>query len=172
MQVEAMELNEMAENFPQRLTALGVNYDPKLLANMFSSRRGELNSRAFAIAGTLGLFVSAVMKDWVTGQMSKNMERRGEQLANVLSGLGPAFVKLGQALSLRPDLLPKPYLDALAKLQVCHQHSYAGILNSIFWSKCHVSATTCHVASRQSYMYSAVQVLLSNARFGVMCAIH
>ncbi len=29
----------------------------------------------------------------------------------------PSFVKIGQALSSRPDLLPKPYLEALAVLQ-------------------------------------------------------
>lgn len=109
----------MAENFPQKLTALGVNYDPEVLASMFSSRRGELNSRVFVVAGTLGVFVSAVMRDWVTGQLERNYDRRGQQLASVLSGLGPAFVKLGQALSMRPDLLPKPYLEALEKLQVC-----------------------------------------------------
>jgi len=39
------------------------------------------------------------------------------QLARDLEALGPTFVKLGQVLSSRPDLLPKPYLDALARLQ-------------------------------------------------------
>lgn len=37
--------------------------------------------------------------------------------ARDLESLGPAFVKLGQLLSSRPDLLPLPYLDALARLQ-------------------------------------------------------
>lgn len=40
-----------------------------------------------------------------------------EQLARDLEALGPTFVKLGQVLSSRPDLLPKPYLDALERLQ-------------------------------------------------------
>ncbi|MEM3267841.1 MAG: AarF/ABC1/UbiB kinase family protein [Conexivisphaerales archaeon] len=31
--------------------------------------------------------------------------------------LGPAFIKLGQLLSARPDVLPQPYLDEFAKLQ-------------------------------------------------------
>jgi ubiquinone biosynthesis protein len=34
-----------------------------------------------------------------------------------LVSLGPAFVKLGQILSTRPDLLPQAYVDALADLQ-------------------------------------------------------
>jgi len=40
-----------------------------------------------------------------------------EQLARDLEALGPTFIKLGQLLSTRSDLLPPPYLDALARLQ-------------------------------------------------------
>jgi ubiquinone biosynthesis protein len=40
-----------------------------------------------------------------------------EQLADDLEAMGPTYVKLGQVLSSRPDLLPEPYLRALARLQ-------------------------------------------------------
>lgn len=40
-----------------------------------------------------------------------------EELATDLEKLGPTFIKLGQLLSTRADLLPKPYLDALERLQ-------------------------------------------------------
>ncbi|HEV7785096.1 MAG TPA: AarF/ABC1/UbiB kinase family protein, partial [Thermoanaerobaculia bacterium] len=40
-----------------------------------------------------------------------------EKLAKDLEELGPTFIKLGQLLSTRSDLLPGPYLDALARLQ-------------------------------------------------------
>ncbi len=40
-----------------------------------------------------------------------------EDLATDLERLGPAFIKLGQLLSTRADLLPAPYLDALGRLQ-------------------------------------------------------
>jgi ubiquinone biosynthesis protein len=40
-----------------------------------------------------------------------------EKLARDLEALGPTFIKLGQLLSSRSDLLPTPYLDALARLQ-------------------------------------------------------
>jgi predicted unusual protein kinase regulating ubiquinone biosynthesis (AarF/ABC1/UbiB family) len=40
-----------------------------------------------------------------------------EQLAQDLEDLGPTFIKLGQLMSTRSDLLPQPYLDALARLQ-------------------------------------------------------
>jgi predicted unusual protein kinase regulating ubiquinone biosynthesis (AarF/ABC1/UbiB family) len=41
----------------------------------------------------------------------------GEQLARDLEELGPTFVKVGQLLSTRADLLPVPYLTALSRLQ-------------------------------------------------------
>jgi predicted unusual protein kinase regulating ubiquinone biosynthesis (AarF/ABC1/UbiB family) len=41
----------------------------------------------------------------------------GEELAADLERLGPTFIKLGQLLSTRADLLPAPYLDSLARLQ-------------------------------------------------------
>jgi ubiquinone biosynthesis protein len=42
---------------------------------------------------------------------------RPEHLRLALEELGPTFIKLGQILSTRGDLLPEPYLDELAKLQ-------------------------------------------------------
>ena len=40
-----------------------------------------------------------------------------EELAKDLEKLGPTFIKMGQLLSTRADLLPAPYLDALTRLQ-------------------------------------------------------
>jgi len=40
-----------------------------------------------------------------------------EELAADLERLGPTFIKLGQLLSTRGDLLPTPYLEALSRLQ-------------------------------------------------------
>jgi len=40
-----------------------------------------------------------------------------EELAADLEKLGPTFIKLGQLLSTRADLLPAPYLEALSRLQ-------------------------------------------------------
>jgi ubiquinone biosynthesis protein len=42
---------------------------------------------------------------------------KGDELAADLERLGPTFIKLGQLLSTRADLLPQPYLDGLARLQ-------------------------------------------------------
>ena len=44
-------------------------------------------------------------------------EATPDQLADDLEAMGPTYVKLGQVLSGRPDLLPDAYLKALARLQ-------------------------------------------------------
>lgn len=40
-----------------------------------------------------------------------------EDLADDLEAMGPTFIKLGQILSSRPDLVPAPYVKALSRLQ-------------------------------------------------------
>lgn len=42
---------------------------------------------------------------------------QSEELAADLEALGPTFIKLGQLLSSRPDLLPPAYVEALSRLQ-------------------------------------------------------
>ncbi|HET9795727.1 MAG TPA: AarF/UbiB family protein [Thermoanaerobaculia bacterium] len=44
-------------------------------------------------------------------------EAPAKELARDLEELGPAYIKLGQILSTRADLLPSTYLDALSRLQ-------------------------------------------------------
>ena len=49
--------------------------------------------------------------------LASTAEPKAEELAADLEKLGPTFIKLGQLLSTRGDLLPEPYLEALARLQ-------------------------------------------------------
>src|SRR6476619_2783556 len=44
-------------------------------------------------------------------------EGKPEEFVSDLEALGPAFIKIGQALSTRPDMVPAPYLAALERMQ-------------------------------------------------------
>jgi predicted unusual protein kinase regulating ubiquinone biosynthesis (AarF/ABC1/UbiB family) len=51
------------------------------------------------------------------GPIAETGAVKAEDLATDLEKMGPTFIKLAQLLSTRADLLPPPYLDALARLQ-------------------------------------------------------
>ena len=73
--------------------------------------------RATDITLTTVPVVTGVARDQRRDTSSAERERRGEQLRSTFTDLGPAFVKLGQTLSVRPDLVPEEYVDALEELQ-------------------------------------------------------
>lgn len=50
-------------------------------------------------------------------EVSEETTPKAEELALDLEKLGPTFIKLGQLLSTRADLLPPAYLEALSRLQ-------------------------------------------------------
>src|SRR3954454_12973915 len=52
-----------------------------------------------------------------TGLASADPSADSDELADDLERLGPTFVKVGQLLSTRPDLLPPPALQSLSRLQ-------------------------------------------------------
>jgi len=53
----------------------------------------------------------------IFGPARKTERARGERIREALEALGPVFVKLGQTLSTRPDLLPVDIAEELTKLQ-------------------------------------------------------
>ena len=54
--------------------------------------------------------------DKITGRLKSNQNSE-KQLTNLLVELGPAFVKAGQALSTRPDIVQSILLQELSELQ-------------------------------------------------------
>jgi len=57
------------------------------------------------------------LKEFLGRAPSKDPRPRGARLRLALEELGPVFIKLGQALSTRPDIVPHDIADELAKLQ-------------------------------------------------------
>ena len=47
----------------------------------------------------------------------KRFRRNAQRILNTCISLGPVFIKCGQWLSSRADILPQPYLEELSKLQ-------------------------------------------------------
>src|SRR5450432_452638 len=62
-------------------------------------------------------FANDAVGDEKTPSPVKPGQHAPEELADDLEKMGPTFIKFGQLLSSRPDLLPEPYLKALARLQ-------------------------------------------------------
>src|ERR1043165_4681301 len=50
-------------------------------------------------------------------ELTRKRAAKAEELADDLEKLGPTFIKLGQLLSTRPDIIPEPYMEALSRLQ-------------------------------------------------------
>lgn len=60
---------------------------------------------------------ATVLNPIETTENTEEYSQKPEELVEDLKKMGPTYVKLGQLLSTRPDLLPDQYLDALANLQ-------------------------------------------------------
>ena len=72
--------------------------------------------------GRSDLVVQLGMDDAVAADQQQEVNDRidnatAEALAADLEAMGPTYVKLGQVLSGRPDLVPQTYIDALVRLQ-------------------------------------------------------
>jgi ubiquinone biosynthesis protein len=64
----------------------------------------------------LSLRIVLWLAPWRLAPIPKNLSR-GDRLRLALEALGPIFIKFGQILSTRPDLVPTDIVDELVKLQ-------------------------------------------------------
>lgn len=92
-------------------------YDPVVIAAHYQNRPLQVVRRIFAVLGPALSFAFGLWSDSKRGIVVKNDRRRATQLRVLLTKLGPAYIKIGQALSTRPDLVPPVYLEELTKLQ-------------------------------------------------------
>ena len=92
-------------------------YDPEIINRQYSRQPWAVLGRLSQIIFTFGWFILRLWWDKVTGQSAQKERSRAVGLVNILTKLGPAYIKVGQALSTRPDLVSPIYLEELAKLQ-------------------------------------------------------
>ncbi|MDF5736387.1 MULTISPECIES: ABC1 kinase family protein [unclassified Nostoc] len=92
-------------------------YDPVGIAAHYQNRKLQVIRRIFAVLGPTLSFAFGLWSDSKRGIVVKNDRRRATQLRVLLTQLGPAYIKIGQALSTRPDLVPPVYLEELTRLQ-------------------------------------------------------
>ncbi len=92
-------------------------YDWKEIAKYYRRRPLVVLWRTLTVAWMLGSFAIALLFDHLFGRSTANQDRRAVRLRQILTQLGPTFIKVGQALSTRPDLIKPTFLDELIKLQ-------------------------------------------------------
>jgi predicted unusual protein kinase regulating ubiquinone biosynthesis (AarF/ABC1/UbiB family) len=74
-------------------------------------------ARRLAIFNFCFSFCLLLVWDWLTWRLKRNQQRRAKTLVQKLIQMGPTFIKFGQVLSCRPDLIAPAYVNELAKLQ-------------------------------------------------------
>lgn len=92
-------------------------YNPDVIAQYYRRRPWQVIWRAFVVVWALGRFILVLKWDQWTGKIEQHKSLRASQLLHLLTRLGPTFIKVGQALSTRPDLIRKDFLEELVKLQ-------------------------------------------------------
>ena len=110
----------MAEELGDFIEAAGLlRYDPAAITRIYAGHPQRLIRRLWQTLVPIGLFLLGVATDWLLKQL-QNPERaraRAKECAELLVDLGPAFIKAGQALSTRPDIVPPVLLEELSQLQ-------------------------------------------------------
>jgi predicted unusual protein kinase regulating ubiquinone biosynthesis (AarF/ABC1/UbiB family) len=96
-----------------------LEYDPAAITRIYTGHPQRLIRRFWQTLVPISLYLLGVGFDWLTRRLDdKNHARaRAREAADLVASLGPAFIKAGQALSTRPDIVPPLLLEELAQLQ-------------------------------------------------------
>jgi predicted unusual protein kinase regulating ubiquinone biosynthesis (AarF/ABC1/UbiB family) len=92
-------------------------YDTGQIERYYSNKGWRAFVRFFQIMLPLFTFGFLVWWDSLTGGVERNQSRRAVRFRETLTKLGPFYIKIGQALSTRPDVVPPIYLEELTLLQ-------------------------------------------------------
>ena len=110
----------MKEDFKDFIEASGLlEYDPDTISKIYRKNPKRLLKRLWQTLIPIFAYIFSVGLDKITGKLKVESQARyrANQLTNLLVELGPAFVKAGQALSTRPDIIPVVLLEELSQLQ-------------------------------------------------------
>ena len=110
----------MKEDFKDFIEASGLlEYDPDTISKIYRKNPKRLLKRLWQTLVPIFAYIFSVGLDKITGKLRNESQARyrAKQLTNLLVELGPAFVKAGQALSTRPDIIPVVLLEELSQLQ-------------------------------------------------------
>ncbi|MGL6345015.1 MAG: ABC1 kinase family protein [Waterburya sp.] len=92
-------------------------YNPETNNARYRNRPFTVLGRLISIVFPFASFVLGIWWDNFTGNSVLKQKKRARQLIKILTKLGPAYIKIGQALSTRPDVVPPTYLEELTTLQ-------------------------------------------------------
>ncbi|MFM1811458.1 MAG: hypothetical protein RLZZ336_396 [Cyanobacteriota bacterium] len=111
---------EISTEISDFIEAAGLlEYDPEAISRIYAGHPLRLFRRFWQTLVPIGLYLLGVGFDWLI-QRLKDPEiarARAKEAADLVASLGPAFIKAGQALSTRPDIVPPLLLEELAQLQ-------------------------------------------------------
>ena len=91
-------------------------YDQAADLRWLLRRPHVLLSRLVVVLWQLGTLTLALLLQ-ANSRDAKTQKRLAERILATLTNLGPCFIKVGQALSTRPDLVRRDWLDQLTRLQ-------------------------------------------------------
>ncbi|MDB9303358.1 ABC1 kinase family protein [Nodularia spumigena] len=103
----------MAQNQPGQLR----RYNSEAIARHYRYRPWLAWGRMLQVIWSFAVFILSLKWDEWQDKVEQNKGKRATQLRELLTRLGPTFIKVGQALSTRPDLVRKDFLEELIKLQ-------------------------------------------------------
>ncbi len=92
-------------------------YDARAIAREFRFTPWKPLWRSLRIIGAFLNLAIGFKLDEAMDKVETNEQMRAEQVRRILTDLGPTFIKVGQALSTRPDLVKQKFLDELIRLQ-------------------------------------------------------
>ena len=104
----------------QKVADESDNFQTKFDRNFFESKyrnNGTFNKRWNEFIKESTPFIQQATSLWVRGKLSRNDPQLASIARQTLTNLGPVFVKLGQIVSVREDILGKVWSTELAKLQ-------------------------------------------------------